>query len=613
VETLYRAGLNNAVSATVLALLVACVGRIFGRRPAVLHCLWLLVLLKLVTPPLYEVSVPWPEPLRAAQELAAVPELVLLEREPETVGTPKSDDVIVDQIAGAAGLGLPGDWELVGSWKGAWSGIDWMRLASLLWITGAVTTLIVSIGRIRRFQRLLREAQRADDETQDWVDELAASVGLDRPPSVWWIDGKLSPMVWSLGWRSRLILPTELWKGLDNHQRATLIIHELAHLRRGDHRLRFFELLVTALYWWHPVLWWARKALRDVEEQCCDAWVVWALPDAAKSYAETLLETLDFLNQSDLAEPLLASGFGKVRHLRKRLTMIMSVKTPRLLGVWGTLGSLALAVALLPVNATWAQKPEEQKEIQIVVDSVDDVLVSSDSDATVVADDSEEATEVVAAVEAVEPTQVNVIVKSDDSPTVIAKGPLDAAVKKLTDQIKELAKKSPQSDRDKARQKALERAVRELKSTAGKLKDVNVVGDKLKLENDLRATVVRRVEDSKEITAEQKAKIEQARARVEELTRALQSKQKELMEARSTLMRLTNPRIAVVRANPAIEKRVIRLKDLPVITTTKPATVERRVTVRRDAEISQKRLEELEKKLEKVLDEVASLKKDRAK
>ena len=101
-----------------------------------------------------------------------------------------------------------------------------------------------------------------------------------------------------LGWRPRLILPRELWKSLDDHQRATLIIHELAHLRRGDHHLRFFELLVTALYWWHPVLWWARRALRDVEEQCCDAWVVWALPDAAKSYAETLLETLDFLNQS---------------------------------------------------------------------------------------------------------------------------------------------------------------------------------------------------------------------------------------------------------------------------------------------------------------------------
>ncbi len=41
--------------------------------------------------------------------------------------------------------------------------------------------------------------------------------------------------------------------------------------------------------------------------------------------------------------------------------------------------------------------------------------------------------------------------------------------------------------------------------------------------------------------------------------------------------------------------------------------VERRVMVPRDAEPGEKRIEALEKKLEKLLDEVASLKKDRAK
>ena len=72
-ETLYRAGLSNAVSATLLALLVACLGRVLARRPAVLHCLWLLVLVKLVTPPLYELPVPWPEPLNLTREPAAGP------------------------------------------------------------------------------------------------------------------------------------------------------------------------------------------------------------------------------------------------------------------------------------------------------------------------------------------------------------------------------------------------------------------------------------------------------------------------------------------------------------------------------------------------------------
>ena len=49
-DTLLHVGLGNALAATVLALLAAATGRLC-RRPAVTHALWLLVLLKLVTPP----------------------------------------------------------------------------------------------------------------------------------------------------------------------------------------------------------------------------------------------------------------------------------------------------------------------------------------------------------------------------------------------------------------------------------------------------------------------------------------------------------------------------------------------------------------------------------
>ena len=51
----------NLAVATVLAVLAVLAGR-FSRRPALVHSLWLLVLLKLITPPLVPLQiVPWPE------------------------------------------------------------------------------------------------------------------------------------------------------------------------------------------------------------------------------------------------------------------------------------------------------------------------------------------------------------------------------------------------------------------------------------------------------------------------------------------------------------------------------------------------------------------------
>src|SRR5215212_6277834 len=65
-STLLALGLANAACAAILAIPAYLVGR-YGRRPALAHALWLLVLLKLVTPPLFHLSLPWlpPEPAPA--------------------------------------------------------------------------------------------------------------------------------------------------------------------------------------------------------------------------------------------------------------------------------------------------------------------------------------------------------------------------------------------------------------------------------------------------------------------------------------------------------------------------------------------------------------------
>ena len=82
-ETLLHLGLVNAALATALAVVAATAGRVC-RRPAVRHSLWLLVLLKLVTPPLVPVQIPWPlesnspalreSPITVATEFTGLPD-----------------------------------------------------------------------------------------------------------------------------------------------------------------------------------------------------------------------------------------------------------------------------------------------------------------------------------------------------------------------------------------------------------------------------------------------------------------------------------------------------------------------------------------------------------
>jgi len=373
VETLLQTALSNALVASALALVAVAAGR-FCRRPALVHGLWLLVLLKLVTPPLVPVPINWPappEPQAAAPAPAAEPgdappsaeaapepateaveeRRVFVLADPEPDPRPAEPEPAPPPPAPAAPPAPP---------------LPWLALVGGAWLTGSAGWFLLAGWRLLAFRQLLRFAAPAPDMLRKAAERLARKVGLPACPAVRVVPGRLAPMLWSAGGPPLLLVPADLLGRLTREQLETLLAHELAHLRRRDHWVRGLEFVAMGLYWWHPVVWYARRALREAEEQCCDAWVVSLLPGAGKTYATALLETLDFLSDPRPATPLLASGVGEVSDLKRRLTMIMCGTTPRALTWRGTLAVLALGLLALPLLPTLAraQTKETQDDLE---------------------------------------------------------------------------------------------------------------------------------------------------------------------------------------------------------------------------------------------------------
>ncbi|OAI49364.1 hypothetical protein AYO44_06430 [Planctomycetaceae bacterium SCGC AG-212-F19] len=383
-ETVLHIGLGNGALATLLAIAAAAVS-LFARRPALAHGLWLLVLLKLVTPPLVRLPVPsfWESTPPAVESTAvASPPVVLtairVEVDPvdplELADLP-AEGVDAQPAAPASDLTAPATETLVPPPSGEaarFAQREFLTPALLgVWLSGSLAWLAVLLVRVQRFRRLLRHARPASSALAAQVANVAKRLGLARSPETVLVPGPVSPMIWCLLGPARLIVPADLLDRLDEPQRKALLAHELAHLRRRDHWVRLLELFAVGLYWWHPVVWWARKALREAEEQCCDAWVVRVLPDAVKAYAVALLETVNFLSDA-VALPPVASGVGQFPILQRRLTMIMCGTHPPALSNAGFLSLAALGIALLPWAPSWAQgEPEkprpglERKEIEV--------------------------------------------------------------------------------------------------------------------------------------------------------------------------------------------------------------------------------------------------------
>jgi len=304
VNGLVGVALTNAMSATVLALVVAAASR-FVRRPGVLHALWLLVLFDLLTPPVVVVGILPTFDAPPAQAPREASRTWIVEPGPPAAVPPAPATSVAPASAAT-------------------------RVPPLgpAWLVGTAAVLLLALARASRFERLLARGSPAPGRIQSRAAALSRTLGLRRCPRVRLVASRVSPMLWFRPGRMEIVFPARLLPRLTPAELDALLGHELAHVRRGDHWVRWVELAASALFFWHPVVWWARAALRRAEESSCDAWVTRILPAHARDYAAGLIKTLEFLTPSRRPVPALASGLGHFRRLEERLTMILKHRTP---------------------------------------------------------------------------------------------------------------------------------------------------------------------------------------------------------------------------------------------------------------------------------------------
>ncbi|MEX0676692.1 MAG: M56 family metallopeptidase, partial [Pirellulales bacterium] len=361
-------GLSNALAATALAAVALVVTR-STRRPQLAFVVWLLVLAKLLVPPLVSVplaslrSAPPPSDESVLEGCPSEPCMVAADamREPLPEAPANTVDASAADHSEFPAPRLPESSLEPVTRMFAFSP---PTLIFAAWVLGSTLWLVVAATRIGRFRRTLSYAEQASPALQREVQILAERLGVRRVPEVRLVKRRIPPLVWAMFGAPVILLPAGLLRILSPMQRATLLVHELAHLKRRDHLARMLELAALGLYWWHPVVWWARRNVERAAEQCCDAEVVAHMPDAAGAYACALLATVDFLSEARPPMPLLASGFSQAVHVKRRMEMILKANPTRR-STWPVrlvLVAFALVVLPLSLRALWAEPVQPSDE-----------------------------------------------------------------------------------------------------------------------------------------------------------------------------------------------------------------------------------------------------------
>jgi len=232
-------------------------------------------------------------------------------------------------------------------------------LASV-WLCGFALVLCIWYARWRRISSAIREGAPLREGREVRTLRRLEPIGGTRRIEIILSRASLEPGIFGM-FRPVLVWPEGISERLEDVHLEGILAHELWHVRRRDNLAAAIHMLVEAIFWFHPLVWWLGARLVEERERACDEEVVGS-GSARQIYAEGILKVCEFCVESPLA--CMAGVTGS--DLKKRMVRIMNERIARKLDfsrklLLSTIGLLALAG---PIIFGLVQAPKIQAQSQ---------------------------------------------------------------------------------------------------------------------------------------------------------------------------------------------------------------------------------------------------------
>jgi len=136
----------------------------------------------------------------------------------------------------------------------------------ILFLTRFVKLLsgLVYAQRIRHYQTRL-----APTEWQQRLEELLAKLKISRP--ILLLESALIQVPVVVGYlKPAVLVPIGMLAHLPADQVESILLHELAHIRRKDYLFNLVQHIIDTLFFFNPALIWISSLIRTERENCCD-------------------------------------------------------------------------------------------------------------------------------------------------------------------------------------------------------------------------------------------------------------------------------------------------------------------------------------------------------
>jgi beta-lactamase regulating signal transducer with metallopeptidase domain len=166
--------------------------------------------------------------------------------------------------------------------------VTWQGIVLVVWLAVAAGMVLFLLQRAIFAKRLVAGARKANNLMNDMLWYCCKCMGVKGKIRLKVSPKVTSPVVWGL-LRPVILVPHNLAPSLGSRHLRAVLLHELAHIRRGDLWVNLAQTVLQIVYFYNPLLWLANAIIRRVREQAVDEAVLAAMGEKARWYPETLV------------------------------------------------------------------------------------------------------------------------------------------------------------------------------------------------------------------------------------------------------------------------------------------------------------------------------------
>ncbi|MGB8011585.1 MAG: M56 family metallopeptidase [Terriglobales bacterium] len=235
---------------------------------------------------------------------------------------------------------------------------SWAFFAFLAWVLGtgaAMVRLTIGLLHLRQLRRSCTAIRAADLDpvVRKTVDAIVASGAIEVATS------ERVRVPAAIGfWKPTIVLPAWALGEMQPDDLNVILLHEFAHLRRGDDWTNLIQKIVRALFFFHPAVWWIENRLSVEREMACDDAVL-AETANPHGYASCLVSLLEkslahrLANKNLTARPwsMAQAAVHRAHEASLRLARILDGNRPVATRVWKPALGLVAAFCLVCLMA----------------------------------------------------------------------------------------------------------------------------------------------------------------------------------------------------------------------------------------------------------------------